>query len=156
MVEPVTPGSCDFAWQKSPLFRFCDAADWSVFLTYVSVCDLPAGSVLWSEGEKSCQLICVVSGSLEAVKHTPDWGKPIIVAQYYAGASVGEQVFGDDCGHSTTLHVLESASLLVLDESRAESLQRDEPAVVSRLLRGSTCLQLERLRSLNRRLATLF
>jgi len=156
MAEPVTPGSCDFAWQKSPLFRFCDVSDWDIFLNYITVRDLSEGSVIWREGERSCQLICIVSGSLETIKHTPDWGKPIIMAQYSSGASVGELVFSDDGVHSTTLHVLDNASLLVLDEDQAESLQRDEPAVVSRLLRGAAGLQLERLRSLNRRLATLF
>jgi CRP-like cAMP-binding protein len=156
MVESVTAGGSDFAWQKSPLFRFCEAADWEIFLSYVSVAEKPAGSVLWTEGEQSCQLICVVSGSLEAVKNTPDWSKPIIMAQYHPGASVGELVFGDDCEHSTSLQVVEKASLLILDKSQAESLQQNAPVTVTRLLHGAACLQLKRLRLVNRRLATLF
>ena len=156
MAEAETVGRVDFDWQKSPLFRFCEASDWVVFSESVLLFEKPSGSVIWSEGERSAQLICVVSGSLEAVKKTPDWGKPIIMARYLAGASVGELVFDDTEEHSTTLQVVEKASLLMLDQDRAESLQRDAPVTAARIIRGAAYLQLERLRRADQRLATLF
>ncbi len=156
MAEAETVGRVDFDWQKSPLFRFCEVSDWVVFSESVLLSEKPSGSVIWSEGERSAQLICVVSGSLEAVKKTPDWGKPIIMARYLAGASVGELVFDDAEEHSTSLQVVEKASLLMLDQDRAESLQRDSPVTAARIIRGAAYLQLERLRRADQRLATLF
>ncbi|HIE07397.1 MAG TPA: cyclic nucleotide-binding domain-containing protein [Desulfarculaceae bacterium] len=156
MAEAETVGRVDFDWQKSSLFRFCEASDWVVFSKSVLFSEKPSGSVIWSEGERSAQLICVVSGSLEAVKKTPDWGKPIIMARYLAGASVGELVFDDAEEHSTSLQVVEKASLLLLDQDRAESLQRDSPVTAARIIRGAAYLQLERLRRADQRLATLF
>ena len=156
MAEAETVGRVDFEWQMSSLFRFCEVSDWVVFSESVLLSEKPSGSVIWSEGERSSQLICVVSGSLEAVKKTPDWGKPIIMARYLAGASVGELVFDDAEEHSTTLQVVEKASLLMLDQVRAESLQRDTPVTAARIIRGAAYLQLERLRRADQRLATLF
>ncbi len=156
MAEAETVGRVDFDWQMSSLFRFCEVSDWVVFSESVLLSEKPSGSVIWSEGERSSQLICVVSGSLEAVKKTPDWGKPIIMARYLAGASVGELVFDDAEEHSTTLQVVEKASLLMLDQDRAESLQRDAPVTAARIIRGAAYLQLERLRRADQRLATLF
>jgi CRP-like cAMP-binding protein len=145
-----------FDWRKAPLFRFCDSSDWSVFLQSASICEQPAGSVIWNEGEKSARLICVVSGSLEAVKKTPDWGKPIIMARYFPGASIGELVFDDAGEHATTLQVVENVSLLILDQEQAQFLQRESPETVAKIIRGAASLQLERLRRADLRLATLF
>jgi CRP-like cAMP-binding protein len=83
------------------------------------------------------------------------------MARFLAGASVGELIFAAVAGeehseHSTTLQVAEDASLLILDETEAGRLQQKSPATVSKLVHGAACLQLKRLRQLNRRLATLF
>lgn len=156
MAESRSLDKVDFDWQKSPLFCFCEASDWDIFLKSTQLLELAAGSVIWNEGEISGQLVCVMSGSLEALTKTPGWGKPIIVAQFLPGASVGELVFAGKSEHSTTLQVVEAAFLLSMDESQAESLQQRSPATVAKILRGAAFLQLERLRQANRRLATLF
>ena len=153
-VDPVN--QVDFDWRKAPLFRFCESSDWSVFSQSALLCEKYAGSVIWNEGERSARLICVVSGSLEAVKKTPDWGKPIIMARYFSGASIGELVFDDAGEHATTLQVVENASLLILDQEQAQSLQQGSPETVVKIIRGAAYLQLERLRMADRRLATLF
>ncbi len=151
----------DFDWRKSTLFQFCNKADWDIFRDAVTLTGKPAGSVLWREDEASLSLVCVVGGGLESVKKTPEWGKPVIMARFTAGASVGESIFTDigaaeTCPHSTTLQVVEDSSLLILDEAAAVSLQKKAPATVARLVSGALCLQFMRLRQLNRRLATLF
>lgn len=161
MVETKSVIEVDFDWQKSTLFRFCDAADWDIFRHAVSFTERHEESVLWSEGERSIQMICVVSGVLESVKKTPEWGKPIIMSRFLPGASVGELIFAAVAGekyseHSTTLQVAEEASLLILDEAGAGFLQNKSPSTVTKLVQGAACLQLKRLRQLNCRLATLF
>jgi CRP-like cAMP-binding protein len=159
MVE--TKSVIEFDWRKSTLFQFCNEADWDIFQPAVSLTEKPAGSVIWSEGERSIRLVCIVSGILESVKKTPEWGKPIIMARFLPGASVGELIFAAVVGeehseHSTSLQVAENASLLILDEVEASLLQEKAPDTVAKLLRGAASLQLKRLRQLNRRLATLF
>ena len=161
MAEVKSAIKVDFDWRKSTLFQFCDEADWDIFLNAVALTGSPAGSVLWHEDEGSIYLVCVVSGVLESIKKTPEWGKPIIMARFMSGASVGESIFTDinaaEPGvHSTTLQVVEESSLLILDKAAAVSLQKKAPATVAKLVRGAVCLQLKRLRQLNRRLATLF
>lgn len=151
----------DFDWRKSIFFQFCEAADWENFLSVVTLAEKPDGSVLWYESECSNQLFCVISGALESIKKTPEWGKPIIMARFLPGTSVGESIFTDitdreHTRHSTTLQVVDKASLLILDEAAAAMLQEKAPATVAKLVRGAASLQLQRLRQLNRRLATLF
>ena len=78
------------------------------------------------------------------------------MARYLPGASVGELVFVIAGEHSTTLQVVDKATLLVLDQEQAESLQQKAPEMVARIIRGAAYLQLERLRRADQRLATLF
>ena len=103
----------EFDWRNSPLFRFCESSDWEIFVRVAETCEKPAGCLLWSEGDKGSRLICVLKGSLEAVKKTPDWGKPIIMAEFLPGATVGEVVFDDLGEHSTTLRAVEKVQLLI-------------------------------------------
>ncbi|MEA1922174.1 MAG: cyclic nucleotide-binding domain-containing protein [Pseudomonadota bacterium] len=156
MVEPRPSQKIGFDWQNSPLFCFCESADWELFLRAVETCEQAAGSRLWSEGESGNLLICVLSGTLEAVKKTPGWGKPIIMAQFHPGATVGELVSVDSGLHSTTLHVVEDAQLLICRPPEAETLFSDFPTTAARFWRGAAYLQQLRLRQANSRLATLF
>ena len=151
----LTPG-VDFDWSNSPLFRFCENSDWEHFLRVAEYCEKSSGSKLWSEGEGEGRLICVLSGSLEAVKKTPDWGKPVIMAEFLPGATVGELVFDDPGPHSTTLQVVVDARLLICEPEGAVTLLNDSPVTAARLWRGAANLQLLRLRQANARLATLF
>ena len=160
MVEPGLSQEIIFDWPNSPLFRFCESSDWGLFLRAAETCEKPAGSRIWSEGESGTLLICVLSGSLEAVKKTPDWGKPIIMSHFYPGATVGEIIVADDSSssdvHSTTLQVVEDARLLICRPSEATLLFSDFPTTAARLWRGAAYLQQLRLRHANSRLATLF
>ena len=158
MVESGPRQGVDFDWRNSPLFRFCESSDWELFLRVAEPCVKPAGSELWSEGESGSLLICVLTGFLEAVKKTPGWGKPIIMAEFLPGATVGELFFDDTGagGHSTTLRVVEDVRLLVCGQEGAAVLQRDFPATAARLWRGAAYLQQHRLRQANIRLTTLF
>ncbi|MCD6532627.1 MAG: cyclic nucleotide-binding domain-containing protein [Deltaproteobacteria bacterium] len=156
MVEPGLSQEIIFDWSNSPLFRFCESSDWELFLRATEACEKPAGSQLWSEGESGNLLICVLSGSLEAIKKTPEWGKPIIMSQFHPGATVGELVLADSGVHSTTLQVVEDAQLLICQPSEAILLFSDFPTTAARLWRGAAYLQQLRLRHANSRLATLF
>ena len=146
----------DFDWRNSPLFNFCEESDWECFLRVVDFHEMAAGCELWSEGGSESLLICLVSGSLESVKKTPGWGKPIIMAEFSPGATVGELVFDDLDYHSTTLRVIEDAQLLICGSQGAATLLSDSPVTAARLWRGAACLQQLRLRQANSRLATLF
>ena len=160
MVEPRPSQKIGFDWQNSPLFCFCESADWELFLRVVETCEHAAGSRLWSEGESGNLLICILSGTLEAVKKTPGWGKPIIMAQFHPGATVGELIAVDDDSsssvHSTTLQVVDDARLLICRPPEAALLFGDYPTTAARLWRGAAYLQQLRLRQANSRLATLF
>ncbi|MBN2809686.1 MAG: Crp/Fnr family transcriptional regulator [Deltaproteobacteria bacterium] len=156
MAESDLPGGPDFAWRKSPLFNFCDEVDWQCFLRVSNPCAKLAGTELWIEGGNEALLVCLISGSLEAVKKTPGWGKPIILAEFLPGATVGELVFDSAGNHSTTLRVVEDARLLLCGAQGAAKLLNDYPATAARLWRGAAFLQQLRLRQANARLATLF
>ncbi len=156
MAEAGNLQGADFDWRSSPLFNFCESSDWELFRGYAELCDKSAGSEVWCEGESLNLLICVVTGSLEAVKKTPGWGKPIILVEFMPGATVGELVFDEAKEHSTTLKVVEDAQLLILRPQAAASLLSDFPETSAKLWRGAALLQQLRLRQANYRLATLF
>ncbi|MCK5540254.1 MAG: cyclic nucleotide-binding domain-containing protein [Deltaproteobacteria bacterium] len=156
MVESSLFSRVDFDWRNSPLFSFCENSDWELFLRIAEFCEVSSGSQLWAEGEGGGRLICVLGGSLEAVKKTPDWGKPVIMAEFLPGATVGELIFDDPGQHSTTLQVVKDARLLILEPEGAATLLNDFPATAARFWRGAAYLQQFRLRQANSRLATLF
>jgi CRP-like cAMP-binding protein len=152
----MSTGSELFAWRKAPLFSFCEAGDWENFASLTEKVEVPAATVLWREGESGICLYCVVRGHLEAVKKTPEWGKPIIMAEFRPGATVGAFSAGEEASHSTTLQVVEAAELLSLSSARAVQLQEKFPQTAARLWRGAAHLELCRLRQANQRLVTLF
>ncbi len=149
-------GKEPFAWHKAPLFSFCEARDWENLFGLVEKQDFPANTVLWREGESGNCLYCVTSGHLEAVKKTPEWGKPIIIAEFHSGATVGAFAADDDAPHSTTLQTVESSVLLCLSSAGVAILQEKFPLTAARLWRGAAHLELCRLRQANQRLVTLF
>ncbi len=156
MVESVLHRGVDFDWRNSPLFRFFEESDWELFLRATEFCKKPAGCELWVEGCRDALLICILSGSLESIKKTPGWGKPIIMAEFLSGATVGEPVFDEPGVHSTSLRVIDESQLLICRPEGAARLFKDYPATASKLWHGSASLQQLRLRQANARLATLF
>ena len=149
-------GSELFTWRKAPLFSFCEADDWGNFAGLTERVTCPAATVLWREGESGICLYCVIRGHLEAVKKTPEWGKPIIMAEFHAGATVGAFSTGEETPHSTTLQVVEATEMLCLTSAQASLLLEKFPRTAARLWRGAAHLELCRLRQANQRLVTLF
>ncbi len=156
MIESGPVQGVEFDWRNAPLFRFCESSDWELFLRVTESCEKPAGSEIWSEGGCETLLLCLLSGSLESTKKTPGWGKPIIMAEFLPGSTVGELFFDDLGEHSTSLRVVENAQFLTCRPEGSAVLLRDFPATVAKLWRGAACLQQFRLRQANARLATLF
>ena len=156
MVESDLHPRVDFDWRNSPLFRHCEDSDWELFLRFTEYCKKSARCELWVEGDSDALLLCILSGSLESIKKTPGWGKPIIMAEFLPGATVGELVFDEPGVHSTTLRVVEEAQLLICRPEGAARLFKESPATAGKLWRGAVSLQQHRLRQANDRLATLF
>lgn len=156
MADSALQQKLEFDWRNSPLFRFFEECDWELFVRIAEVCEKTAGSEIWSEGGSDAFLICILQGSLESIKKTPVWGKPIIMAEFLSGATVGEPLFADPYKHSTTLRVTEDAKLMIYEPDRVERLLEDFPSTAAKLWRGAACLQQLRLRQANARLATLF
>lgn len=154
--EQVEKSDIAFFWTQSPLFFLFDEDDWRAFVARTSQCEISAGESLWREGEIGDRLFCVCSGRLEAARKTPEWGKPIIMAEFVAGATVGWVPNGDPTPHSTTLQVVETALLLEFDQAGLEDLNLSQPEVVMKLWRGAARLEGNRLRRANQRLVTLF
>ena len=155
-MNETSSGEALFAWSKAPLFRFCEAEDWENFSGLCERTGHPAQTVLWREGETGICLFCIVRGHLEAVKKTPEWGKPIIMAEFHAGATVGSFSSSDNFPHSTTLQTVAETTLLCLSATGAVRLQEKFPQTAARLWRGAAHLELCRLRQANQRLVTLF
>ncbi|MBN2707385.1 MAG: cyclic nucleotide-binding domain-containing protein [Deltaproteobacteria bacterium] len=153
VVEALVPA---FAWQVSPLFRFCGLPDWENFAGFAILQNVAAGEILWEEDQVSSLLICVINGRLEAIKKTPGWDKPVIMAEFAGGATIGELVFDDEACHSTTLRAVTDVRMLTLNGAGVAALLAAFPETAARLWRGAALLQLLRLRRANVRLAALF
>ncbi|NPA25831.1 MAG: cyclic nucleotide-binding domain-containing protein [Deltaproteobacteria bacterium] len=156
MAESGGTSKSSFAWQRSLLFHFCDEEDWNNFLALSQRQQVDAGTSLWREGETGTFLYCLVQGHLEAVKMTPEWGKPIIIAEFFSGATVGTLPGENSSPHSTTLQVVEESDLICLSADAASDLMARFPATAARLWQGAAQLELCRLRQANQRLVTLF
>ncbi len=145
-----------FPWSETPPFRLFEAAEWRYLAALTRCIEVAAGEILWREGESGGQLYCICRGRLEAVRRTPEWGKPIIVAGFAPGSVAGSLPAAGDEAHSTTLVVVVDAELLLLERSGLEELERNRPELAAKFWRGWAQLELSRLRQANRRLVTLF
>jgi diguanylate cyclase (GGDEF)-like protein len=104
---------------------------------------LPAGAVLWHEGDEGDHAVYIVEGTLE-VTHEPPEGERLVLRTMYPGAVVGEMAALDGQARSATVRARTAAKVLKVPAARFREFLRARPDVMEDLF----WLQMERVRSL--------
>ena len=111
-----------------------------------------AGETLWQQGGEPRELVFVVHGALTATLGLPD-GRTVDVWRAGRGETVGELALLDGNGHTMSVHVAETTTLLALGRVEfAALLARQDPSAF-RLKRSLAAMFSARLRAGHRGLA---
>lgn len=137
-------------------FRYLEEAEKMVAGQYLDCCEIPAGTVLWNEGDDSDCAAFVVEGKIEVKKETEFKGKHVIVGIYGEGTVVGELCLLTGDKRAVTATALTDAWLLKLTNERFEALMQEQPVVGGKLLKGMFLAVSRRLRKSFERLAAIF
>jgi diguanylate cyclase (GGDEF)-like protein len=109
---------------------------------------LPAGAVLWNEGDAGDHVVILVDGRLEVAHQTPD-GEEITLRHLYPGAVAGEMAALDGQARSATVRAHADSRVLLIPAPRFREFLRQRTDVLEQLF----WLQLERVRSLTWRVS---
>jgi diguanylate cyclase (GGDEF)-like protein len=104
---------------------------------------LPAGAVLWHEGEPGDHVVFLTEGTLE-VTHEPPEGERLVLRTMYPGAVVGELAALDGQARSASVRARTAVKILKIPAARFREFLHTRPDVLEELF----WLQLERVRSL--------
>ncbi len=137
-------------------FKYLDESEKSIAGQYLDCCEIPAGTVLWHEGDSSDSAAFVVEGKIEVKKETEFKDKHVIVGIYGEGSVVGELCLFSGDKRAVTATALTDVWLLKLQAERFDALLEEHPAVGAKLLKGMFLAVTRRLRKSFERLAAIF
>jgi CRP-like cAMP-binding protein len=93
--------------------------------------DVPAGEILWREGDQGVGIVLIVSGRVSLSMRLPG-GRAVELGTLGAGESVGELPLIDGGGHAATARVVEPSRLLSLGRADlAALLSRGHPLALT-------------------------
>jgi CRP-like cAMP-binding protein len=135
-----------------PLLEGRDEADLAALARVVRRRTVAAGEILWRQGGKARELVFIVDGTVSASLHLPG-DRTVEIWRGGRGETVGEIALLDGKGHTMSVHVTETATMLALGRVEfAALLARHDPSAF-RLKRRLASLFTSRLRSQLARLA---
>ena len=137
-------------------FQYLDETERAIVGQYLECSEIPAGTVLWHEGDDSNAAAFVVEGKIEIKKETEFEGKHVIVGIYSEGSVVGELCIFSDEKRAVTATALTDACLLKISAARFDALLEEQPVVGGKLLKGMFLAVSRRLRKSFERLAAIF
>ncbi len=138
------------------LFHLLSDEEVEKLAPYFEKINLPARSVLFSEGDPGDYIGFVLSGRLEVKKETEFKGKQIVLALLEKGSFVGELSMLDGHPRSATVVALEDSEILILRRSALDAFIQEYPETGIKVLKGIIRVLSLRLRKVVDRLASIF
>lgn len=115
------------------------------FAKHFSVYKLPAGDILFTEGDPESYMGVLIKGKLAVVK--PDGnGIPLKISEIKPGKTVGEMSLIDGQPRSASIHVEEEAFVMVLYQGKFNDILEHQPKLGVKLLMYLMRLMSARLR----------
>ena len=137
-------------------FHSLEEADCMQLAEYFECRCLAAGEELWREGERSHYVAFIVTGRIETQKETAFRGKQVVVGVYGQESLVGIVSILTDEPRPVTAKALEACQLLLLSRAAFDRINREEPQLGNRLLKGMLFCLSTRLKQSYERLAAIF
>lgn len=133
------------------LFSALLVDDLAFVASKTEVRSVPAGTVVFSEGERAVQFFVVKSGSVSVVSGESG-DNPVELARYAPGDVFGDFHFVINGTYDATARTLENTELVVFPKggSTFDRLTAEKPDTASRILLRSMTMIAKRIRSTNR------
>lgn len=147
--QPSDPDTAQFL-SRNPLFANLDPQECGVLATFLEARTVPAGQLLFHEGDFGDALYIVKSGALEILKK--DFLGPIRVAEIRPGGLVGEMALVENKPRSANVRASEETRLLSLSRSSYGDLKKAQPALATKFQDELLLLLASRLRQTTEKL----
>ena len=147
---------CGRMKQELRFFSFLAAADLDEVAGYFECRQVPAGQVLWREGEPGNFAAVVVAGRMELNKQTGLAGSPIVIGLFSRGAVLGELALLGQLPRSESALALDRVDLILLTRQAYERMLAERPALGIKLQQGMLLSMGTRLKKAFERLASVF
>jgi len=138
------------------IFYLFDDGDIDNIAPFFELCDYPAGSIIFKEGDPGDFIGFVISGKLEVKKQTEFKGNQLIIALLTKGAMVGELSMFDKHRRSATVEAVEDTSLIIFRSESMDSLMQQHPYTGIKILKGLIKILSLRLRKATERITNIF
>jgi CRP-like cAMP-binding protein len=120
--------------EKGPWGLIYDFEEILILAKHMVAYRLPAGSVLFEQGDRMSFVCFVISGSVEVFKEdSAGQEKKIIVIK--SGKSLGEMSLVDHEPRSATCRAAQETEVLILDAAALEALEKSHPHVALSFVR---------------------
>jgi sigma-B regulation protein RsbU (phosphoserine phosphatase) len=134
------------ALRQVPLFSRLPPAALDTLADNIGRRRVPAGAILFNQGEPGLECFVILSGQLEVITFVN--GDELRLDVYHPGQIIGEMALLDRSPRSATVRALADADLVVLDEAAFKTLLAANPDLAMSLLRSGTT----RIRNTNQRM----
>jgi CRP-like cAMP-binding protein len=142
--------------QEFNFFASLKEEEVGTFLDFCENKSIPAGELLWKEGDGDNYAAFIVSGRLGIKKKTEFEGKHVIVGMYGKGTVVGELCLLTNGTRTVTAEIIEPAQLAILSSKNFEHLSSEHPLIGFRLLKQIFLATCKRLNKSYDRIAAIF
>jgi CRP/FNR family transcriptional regulator, cyclic AMP receptor protein len=136
-----------------PLLEGADEADLVELARVMRRRTVPEGEILWRQGDTAREVVFIVDGDVSASLHVPG-DRTVEIGRAGPGEVVGEIGLLDGEGHTMSVRVTESATLLALGRPDFAALLAGQQPSAFRLRRRLASLFTARLRNQLRHLVT--
>ena len=123
---------------------------------YIESKQVPAGELLWMEGEPGDYLALIVSGEVETLKDTEFRGKQVVIGLHQQGTVIGIESVMDGGPRPVTAKAMKETELVILSKENFEMLSMESPEFANKMLRKFLQLESTRLRKSLERLTSFF
>ena len=117
------------------IFKELDKKEMEIVHKYVFEQKVKKDSLLFAEGMPGELLYIILSGCVEIIKDTKDYGK-IVLATLGANDIVGEMSLIDSEPRSATGRTREDSVLLVIKKQSFNDILQSDPQIAAKVLRG--------------------
>jgi CRP-like cAMP-binding protein len=153
---PVHEDQCLQMKRDFRFFHFLTEEDIRQLQKFFKCRSYAPGEDLWREGDSSYFIAFITHGRVETKKETEFKGKQVVVGVYGIESLIGIVSLLSKEKRPVTATALEECSVLMLDQESFDTLNREQPELSNRLMKGMLfCLSM-RLKQSYERLAAIF
>ncbi len=147
---------CARMTRELSFFSFLSDQELSDLSHHFTCRHVPAGTVLWREGDVCDYMAFITSGRVLIKVGTEFEGKDVVVGVLADGSMVGERGMLDGSPHKVTAEVLEDLDLVMIDHENFRRILDKHGELAVKLLKGMLLSVSTRLENALGRLASVF